>query len=96
MTLDMQYVTFMTAPIGGDYDAAAGTWYTCINKETTLNYINSYFNIYQSPVTAEEFDSNYVFYFDSIWYSGPAGTVPEYIYKASEMTEFGFEPVVGY
>ena len=95
MTLDMQYVTFMTCPIGGDYDFNYGTWYTCINKEATLKYINSYFNIYDAPVTMNEFDPNGVFYYDSEWYYGPAEIVPEYIYKGSDMMDDNFVPEVG-
>ena len=96
MTLDMKYVTFMTAPVGGYYDASAGTYYTCINKVMTLKYINNFFNIYDEQVTLDEFDANNVFFLDSEYYSGPAGTVPEYIYSGEEMMGDGFTPVVGY
>ena len=96
MMLDMSNVTFMTAPVGGFYSSETGMWYTCINKAATLELINEYFNIYKDPVTEEEFDSNKVFYLDSEWYSGPSSMVPKYIYSASEMTESGFSPVVGY
>ena len=96
MMLDMSNVTFMTAPVGGFYSSETGTWYTCINKAATLELINEYFNIYKDPVTEEEFDANKVFYLDSEWYSGPSSMVPKYIYSASEMTDSGFSPVVGY
>ena len=96
MTLDMKYVTFMTAPVGGYYDDAAGTYYTCINKVMTLNYVNVFFNIYDEEVTLDEFDANRVFYLDSDLYSGPAGTVPEYKYSGEEMVNNEFRPVVGY
>lgn len=96
MTLDMRYVTFMTMPIGGYFDEAKGTWYSCLNKEGTLKYINNYFNVYKNPVAPEEFDSNGVFYLDSYWYWGPSANITEYIYTGAEMTEEGFKPVVGY
>ena len=96
MTLDLQYVTFMTAPVGGYYSEAAGAYVTCINKAMTLNYINGYFNIYDEEVTPDEFDANRVFYLDCDYYNGPVGTVPEYIYSGAEMTEDYFNPVVGY
>lgn len=95
MTVDMQYVTFMTAPVGGFQDDN-GVWYTCINKAMTLKYINDYFNIFDEPVTSDEFDSNNVFYMDTVWYYGPEGTVPEYIYRGSDMMDESFKPVVGY
>lgn len=95
MTLNMEYVTFMTAPVGG-YQDESGTWYTCINKESTLNLINTYFNIYDHAVTSEEFDINNVFYMDSYYYYGPADCVPLYINKGSEMMDDDFKPIVGY
>ena len=96
MTLDMKYVHFMTAPVGGYYDDTQGAYMTCINKVMTLKYINNYFNIYDEPVTEDEFDANKVFFLDSVWYNGPDGTVPEYIYSGEEMVNNDFKPVVGY
>ena len=96
MTLDLQYVTFMTLQIGGYLDEEKGTWFSCLNKEGALNYINTYFNVYDEPVTPEEFDSNGVFYLDSSYYWGPSANLPEYIYTGAEMTDETFVPVVGY
>jgi LCP family protein required for cell wall assembly len=95
MTLSLEYVTFMTMPGGGFWGDDGLAYYT-LNKALTLDYINTYFNIYDVPVTDEQFDSNGVFYTTSYYYSCPASEMPQYIYSASEMAEEDFVPVVGY
>ena len=96
MTLDLRYVTFMTLRMGGWLDEEKGTWYSCLNKEGALKYINNYFNVFDEPVTADQFDRNGYFYMDSVWYWGPAANLPDYIYTGAEMTDESFVPVVGY
>ncbi len=88
MTIDPQYIWFMTLP-GWYYDAA---W--AMNKAKTLEYINDYFNIYDTPITDEQFDRNGVFYSDSEWYYCDPSLVTEYKYNASEMVDDTFEPVM--
>ena len=94
--MDLSCFTFMTVPVGGYYDEERATWYTCLNKEATLEFINTYFNIFDTPVTPEQFDAAGVFYMDSAWYYGPGSMVTKYINVGSEMVEDGFKPDVGY
>ena len=82
--------------MGGYYDEEKVTWYSCLNKEGAINYINTYFNVFDEPVTADQFDRNGYFYMDSVWYWGPAANLPEYIYTGAEMADETFVPVVGY
>lgn len=95
MTLDLQYVTFMTMPGAGFWGDDGLAYYT-LNKALTKDYINGYFNIYDEEVTDEQFDSNGVFYTTSYYYSCPASEMPQYIYSASDMESEDFVPVVGY
>lgn len=88
MTIDPQYIWFMTLP-GWYYGPA---W--SINRAKTLEYVNDYFNIYDTPITDEQFDRNGVFYCDSEWYSCDPSLVTEYKYNAAEMVDDTFEPVM--
>ena len=88
MTIDPHYIWFMTLP-GWYYGAA---W--SINRAKTLEYVNDYFNIYDTPITDEQFDRNGVFYSDSEWYSCDPSLVTEYKYNAAEMVDETFVPVM--
>ena len=95
MTLSLEYVTFMTMPGAGLWGDDGLAYYT-MNKEAAMNYVNSYFNIYDDPVTPEIFDRDAVFYNSSYYYSCPASEMQEYIYRASDMASDEFVPQVGY
>ncbi len=95
MTLDLQYVTFMTMPGAGFWGDDGLAYYT-LNKDLTIQYLNSYFKHYGAPITDESFDPNGVFANGSYYYSCPASEIPEYIYKGSDMAADGFVPTVGY
>lgn len=53
--VDMEKVSMMTLP-GKDARASSGAWYYVMNRADTLTLINEYFNVYNLPVTDEQFD----------------------------------------
>ena len=38
-----------------------GAWYYVMNREATLDMVNTYFNVYSSPITDEMFDRTQAF-----------------------------------
>ena len=91
MTVDLQYVSFMTLP--GWFYNEDGVSYYSINKEAAKDFVNSYFNIYDEDVTDEQFDANGVFFNYSATYGAPAESLEFlYMYSAEQMTEGEFQP----
>lgn len=92
MTVNLQYVTFMTLP-GNAFWGDDQLSYYSLNKEATLEYINKYFNIYSEQVTLDQFDANGAFFNYSYVYSAPASDSAQFIYDAEQMTNGDFDPV---
>ena len=58
--VDMNNVSMMTL-YGTATQTETGAWYYIMNREATLDMINTYFNVYNSPITDEMFDRTQAF-----------------------------------
>ena len=46
---------------GAALQTDSGAWYYCMNRAATLDMINSYFNVYDTPITDAMFDKTQAF-----------------------------------
>lgn len=58
--VDMNNVSMMTL-YGTATQTETGAWYYIMNRASTLDMINTYFNVYNSPITDEIFDRTQAF-----------------------------------
>ena len=58
--VDMNNVSMMTL-YGTATQTETGAWYYVMNREATLDMVNTYFNVYNSPITDEMFDRTQAF-----------------------------------
>ena len=61
LDVDMEKMTFMSAPGAAPTPPANCGWYFVINRKGTLNLINEHFNIYNFEITDSIFDANKIF-----------------------------------
>jgi len=82
--LNLKNVIFMTLP-GQAAPGADGLSYYNMNRKAALDYVNGYFNIYDTPITDEIFDVDHVF--DSGTYIYDSETVEGIVYDAEMLNE---------
>ena len=58
--VDMGNISMMTLH-GAALQTETGAWYYCMNREATLDMINTYFNVYDTPITEAMFDKTQAF-----------------------------------
>ena len=61
LEVDMEKMTFMSAPGASPTPPENGGWYYVINRKGTLALINQHFNIYDFEITDSIFDTNKIF-----------------------------------
>ncbi len=82
--INLKNVIMMTLP-GQAAPGADGLSYYNMNRKATLEYVNSYFNIYDTPITDEIFDANKTF--DSGTYIYDSETFEGIVYDAEMLTD---------
>lgn len=55
--VDMENISMMTL-YGAALQTSSGAWYYCMNRAATLDMVNTYFNVYNTPVTDAIFDKS--------------------------------------
>ena len=58
--VDMENISMMTLH-GAALQTDSGAWYYCMNRAATLDMINTYFNVYDTPITDAMFDKTQAF-----------------------------------
>ena len=58
--VDMGNISMMTLH-GAALQTESGAWYYCMNRAATLDMINTYFNVYDTPITDAMFDKTQAF-----------------------------------
>lgn len=61
LNMDLENMTFMSAPGYSPNPPEGYVWYYVINRRGTLDIINKYFNIYDFDITDSIFDKNRIF-----------------------------------
>ena len=59
LSVDLSKISMMTVP--GGTVKSNGSWYYVVNRDATLNLINTHFNIYDNDITDSIFDKSRVF-----------------------------------
>ena len=58
--VDMNNISMMTLH-GAALQTESGAWYYCMNRASALDMINTYFNVYDTPITDAMFDKTEAF-----------------------------------
>ncbi len=82
--INLKNVIMMTLP-GQAGSGSDGLSYYNMNRKAALEYVNGYFNIYDTPITDEIFDVDHVF--DSGTYVYDSDTVEGIVYDAEMLNE---------
>lgn len=75
--VDLSNITMITLPGEGAYNTSSGAWYEVIYRYSALDIINTYFNVYDTPVTDSLFDR------DGYFNNYKASYISEVYYKTS-------------
>ncbi|MCI8386917.1 MAG: LCP family protein [Clostridiales bacterium] len=80
--VDMNNISMMTLH-GSAVQTDTGAWYYAMNRAATLDMINTYFNVYDTPITDDIFDRSTAFtnksstIFTSVYYADPNSAAVE-------------------